>query len=229
MVWSEYCEGYVKEGQVEETPMSTLLGDLAQWAIDVVYASGYVGVAVLVALGYLHLLPLPTQLPLALAGFLVGQGRFSFIVALATSTAGGVAASLVLYLPGLWMGEESLRRLIKRFERFKLVSESDLDKASEMFERHGRKAVLIGHLVPGITALISIPAGIKRMPIFGWFTVYTILGSALWNGTFIVLGWVLGAQWTLVEQYAQIVEYVVLAAIVGGILWFLWRRRKAHR
>src|SRR5919199_1277881 len=209
--------------------MSTLLADLAQWAIDVVYAFGYVGVAVLVALGYLHLLPLPTQLPLALAGFLVGQGRFSFVVVLITSTAGGAVASLILYLPGLWMGEESLRRLIKRFERFKLVSESDLDKASEMFERHGRKAVLIGHLIPGVTALVSIPAGLKRMPIYGRFMAYTVLGSVLWNGGHIGLGWALGAQWELVEQYGRIVELAVLAAIVGGIFWFLWRRWKAPR
>jgi membrane protein DedA with SNARE-associated domain len=209
--------------------MSDLIADLAQWVVDVVYSFGYVGVAVLVALGYLHLLPVPTQLPLSLGGFLVGQGRFSFVSVLVASTAGGTLASLVLYLPGLWMGEESLRRLVKRLERFKLVSESDLDKASDMFERHGGKAVVIGHLIPGITALISIPAGLKRMPIFGRFTVYTILGSALWNGAFIVLGWVLGAQWTLVERYAKIVEYTVLAAIAGGILWFLWRRWKARR
>jgi membrane protein DedA with SNARE-associated domain len=209
--------------------MSTLLADLAQWVVDVVYSFGYVGVTLLVALGYLHLLPVPTQLPLALAGFLVGQGNFSFILVLTWTTVGGVIASLVLYFMGLWIGEENLRRLIKRLERFKLVSESDLDKASEMFERHGGKAVLIGHLVPGVTAFISIPAGLKRMPIFGQFIIYTALGSALWNGAFIALGWALGSEWALVERYASIIEWVVLAAIAGGILWFLWRRWKAHK
>jgi membrane protein DedA with SNARE-associated domain len=204
------------------------LADIAQWSVDVVYSSGYVGVAVLTALGYLHLL-VPTVVVLALAGFLVGQGHFSFMSVLVVSTVAGVFGSLVLYFLGLWVGEESLRRLVKRLERFKLMHESDLDKVGELFERHGGKAVLIGHLIPGVTALVSIPAGFYRMSIYGRFMFYTVLGSALWNGAFIGLGWALGSQWTLVEQYARIVELVVLAALVVAIFWFLQRRWKAHR
>jgi membrane protein DedA with SNARE-associated domain len=207
--------------------MSSLIADIGHWVVEVVYSSGYVGVAVLVALGYLHLI-VPTQLVLPLAGFLVGQGRFSFIPVLLWATAGGVAASIALYFPGLWMGEDPLRRFVKRFGRYVFVYESDLDKASDLFERHGGKAVLIGHLIPGITALISIPAGIKRMSLYGRFLLYTIIGSALWNGAFIVLGWALGANYTLIERYAPIIEYTMLAAIVGGIVWFVWRRRKSQ-
>ena len=204
-----------------------MFADLARWAVDVVYSFGYVGVFVLIALVNLHLLPVPTQLILALAGFLVGQGRFSFVSVLVASTAGALAASLVLYLLGLWIGEENLYRLVKRFERFKLVFGSDLVRASEVFERHGGKAILIGHLVPAVGALISVPAGLTRMPLLGRFMVYTVLGSALWNGAFIVLGWALGAQWASVKQYASIIEYAALALMVGGILWLLWRRWKA--
>jgi len=208
--------------------MGGLLAGVAQWVIEVVYSSGYVGVGLLVAAGYLHLL-VPTQLVLPLAGFLVGEGRFSFLLALAASTIGGVIGSIILYFPGIWIGEERVRRFVEKFGRYMFVYVSDLDKASDMFERHGGKAVLIGHLVPGVTALISIPAGIKRMPIYGRFMVYTILGSALWNGGFIVLGWALGANYTLIERYAPIVEYTVLAAIALAILWFVWRRWRAHK
>jgi len=205
--------------------VGNLIANLAQWVVDALYSFGYVGVGVLTALGYLHLLP-PTQLVLPLAGFLVGQGRFSFVPVLVASTVGGGIASLVMYLPGLWFGEENLRRLVGRFV---FVDESDLDKAGKMFERHGGKAVLIGHLVPGVTALISVLAGLKRMPIRGRFLFYTFLGTALWNGALIGLGWVLGAEWTLVKQYAPIIEYAVLAAVVGGICLFVWRRWRARR
>ena len=208
--------------------MGDLLGDIAQWTIDVVYSFGYVGVAILTALGYLHLL-VPTGLVLSLAGFLVGQGQFSFIAVLIWTTVAGAAGSLILYLPGLWISEESLRRFVRRFGRFVFVYESDLDKASKMFERHGGKAVLIGHLLPGVTALVSIPAGIKRMPIFGRYMFYTVLGSALWNGAHIGLGWALGSQWTLVERYVRIVEYAVLAVLAVGVLRFLWCRWKARK
>jgi membrane protein DedA with SNARE-associated domain len=193
-------------------------------AVEAVYSFGYLGVAFLIALSTLHL-PVPSQLVLALAGFLVDEGRFSFVPLLAASTAGALTASLTLYLPGFWAGEGLVRRLVGRYGRFVLVDESDLDKASAMFERHGGKAILIGHLVPGIGGFISIPAGLKRMPIYGRYLLYTVLGSVIWNVTFIVLGWVFGAQWRLVEKYAPIAEYGVLGVAAGALFWFLWHRR----
>jgi membrane protein DedA with SNARE-associated domain len=173
--------------------MSDLLSDLSQWAIETVYSFGYLGLFVVVALANVHL-PIPTEITLPLAGFLVGQGRFSLIPVLAASEAGAVVGAIAHYLPGYWFGEERLRRLVKRYGRFVFVRESDLDWASEMFERHGGKAIVLAHLIPGLGSLISVPAGIKRWPIYGRFMVYTLLGSALWNGIFIALGWVLGTQ-----------------------------------
>lgn len=208
--------------------MSSLIADLAQWITDVVGYFGYVGVFVLVALGNLHL-PVPTQLTLPLAGFLVGQGQFSFVQVMVWSTAAAVAVSFFFYYVGLWIGEENLRRFVGRFGRFLLVREKDLDKASAVFERHGGKSILIGHLVPGVGAFISIPAGLRHMSIFGPFMVYTIIGSILWNGGFVILGWVLGENWRVVERYASIIEFAVLAAVAVGVVWFVWRRLKAHR
>ena len=198
--------------------MTDLLADLAQWAIDIVYAFGYVGVAVLIGLVNLHLLPIPSQLILGLAGFLIGQGRFSFVLVLVASTLGAMAASLVLYALGLWIGEESLRKFFGRIERFKLVFVADLERASEVFEHHGGKAILIGHIFPGIGALISIPAGITRMPILGRFMAYTVCGCILWNGAFILLGLALGSNWPVRKHYTSVLEYAALAAIVGGVL-----------
>ncbi len=205
-----------------------MLADITQWAVELVYSFGYMGVFFLTALGNMNLL-IPTQLTLPLAGFLVGQGRFLLVSVLAASTAGSMVASLLLYLLGLWSGE-SLRRVIKRTDkRFnKLVFKPDLDRAGKLFERHGREAILFGRFVPGTGAPISVLAGIKRMPIWQ-FTVYTAFGSILWNGAFIALGWELGAQWPLVKQYASTIEYVALAAVaVGSILWILWRRWKMY-
>src|SRR5215208_3926635 len=116
--------------------MNGLLSDLVRWSTDVAYSFGYVGIAILVALGNLHL-PIPTEITLPLTGFLVGQGRFSFFPVLIWTTASAVMASVILYVPGRWFGEERLRRLVRRFGRFVLVKESDLDKASRLFEQHG--------------------------------------------------------------------------------------------
>lgn len=208
--------------------MGDLLARLAEWLTNVVDFFGYAGVFVLVALGNLHL-PVPTQLTLPLSGFLIGQGRFSFLPVMASSTAAAVAVSLVFYYVGAWIGEENLRRFVVRFGRFVFVGESDLDKATRVFERHGGKAILLGHFVPGVGAFISIPAGIKHMPIFGRFMAYTLIGCVLWNGVHVGLGWALGSQWTLVKHYVSIIEYAVLAVLVVGIVWFVLRRWKARR
>jgi membrane protein DedA with SNARE-associated domain len=205
-----------------------LLTDLARWVTDVVHSFGYVGVFVLIVLGDLHL-PIPTELTLPLAGFLVGQGRLLFIPVLLTATAARVTTSLILYTLGLRIGGERLRRLIRRFERFGLLFTSDVDKASEVFERHGGKAVLIGHLVPGVGALISVPAGLKRMRIRWRFLGYTALGSTLWTGALVGLGWALGSRWRMAELYASFIGYAVLAAVVLGVIWLLWQRWKAYR
>jgi membrane protein DedA with SNARE-associated domain len=206
--------------------MSQLFSALAQWIVEAIYFFGYPGVAFLMMLSNLQLIP--SQLVLPFAGYLVGQERFSFPLVLMTSTVGSVAGALILYVPGHWLGEERLRQLIKRFGRFVFVGESDLNKASRWFDRHGGEAVLISRLVPGVGNLISVPAGIEQMPVWR-FVVYTALGNSFWNAGLIGIGWALGAQWPLVKQYASIIGYAVLAAIAGGILWFLWRRWKAYR
>lgn len=208
--------------------MGDLVAAVAEWIANVVYSSGYVGVFVLVALGNLHL-PVPTQLTLPLAGFLIGQGEFSFVPVMVWSSAAAVAVSLVFYLLGFCISEDGLRRFVARYGRFVFLDGSDLDKASEVFERHGGKAILIGHLVPGIGAFISIPAGMQRMKILGRFMFYTIVGCVLWNGVHVGLGWALGSHWRLVERYAAIIEYSVLAVTVAGIIWFVLRRWRARR
>ncbi len=205
--------------------MGELLADLAKWVADVVHSFGYVGVFVLIVLGDLRL-PIPTELTLPLAGFLVGQGHLSFIPVLLTATAARVTTSLILYTLGLRIGGERLRRLIKRFG---FLFTSDVDKVSKVFERHGGKAVVIGHLVPGVGALISVPAGLKRMPIWWRFLGCTVLGATLWTGTLVGLGWALGSRWRMAELYASFTGFAVLVAAVAGVLWFLWRRWKTYR
>jgi membrane protein DedA with SNARE-associated domain len=201
---------------------------VAEWVINIVEFFGYNGIFVLIVLGNLHL-PVPTQLTLPLAGFLIGQGHFTFIEVMLWSTVAAVAVSLIFYYVGSWVGEEKLRRFVGRFGRYLFVGEKDLDKAGDVFERHGGKAIFFGHLVPGVGAFISIPAGLRQMSILGRFMVYTILGSIVWNGLHVVAGWILGENWEVVKQYATIIELAVLAAVVVAIVLFVWRRWKAHR
>lgn len=198
-----------------------LLAELVRWVFDVVHSFGHVGVFVLILAGSLFL-PVPTELTLPLLGFLVGHGRLSFVPVLLTATVARVSAAMIFYTLGLRIREERLRRLIKRS---RLLFVSDLEAASSVFERHGGKAILVGHLIPGVGALVSVPAGLKRMPLRWRFLGYTILGCTLWNGTLIGLGWALGSRWRIVEVFTSFVGFGVLTIFVVATLWFLWRRR----
>jgi len=207
--------------------LGDVIADLARWTGDVVYSFGYLGVAALIALQNLFP-PLPSALILPLSGFLVGQGRFSFFPVLLAATTGSVSSALVFYALGRRIGEERLRKLVGRFGRFVFVTDSDLEKALGWFGRYGGKAVLFGRLVPGVGTFVSVPAGLARMPMLR-FVTYTALGTALWNGTFIGVGWALGSRWQLAQRYLHTFEYGLLAAAgVAGVLWFLWRRRRAR-
>src|SRR5918995_806730 len=207
--------------------MGGVLTDLVRWVIDVVHSLGYVGVFVLILSGSLYL-PIPTELTLPLFGFLIGNGRLSFVPVLLTATAARMCAALILYAVGFRLGEARLRRVIKHFERYKLLFVSDFERASRVFEQHGGKAILVGHLTPGVGALVSVPAGLKRMPLRWRFLGYTVLGCTLWTGTLIGLGWALGGRWRIVEAFTSFVGSAVLILLVSAILFFFWRRRRTH-
>jgi membrane protein DedA with SNARE-associated domain len=208
--------------------MGGVLTDLVRWVIDVVHSLGYVGVFVLILSGSLYL-PVPTELTLPLFGFLIGNGRLSFVPVLLTATAARVCAALILYAVGLRLREARLRRVIKHFERYTLLFVSDFERASAVFDRHGGKAILVGHLIPGVGALVSVPAGLKRMPLRGRFLGYTILGCSVWNASLIGLGWVLGGRWRIVEVFTSFVGSAILISLIAATVWFCWRRRKAQR
>lgn len=207
--------------------MGGVLTDLVRWVIEVVHSLEYVGVFVLILAGSLYL-PVPTELTLPLFGFLIGNGRLSFVPVLLAATAARVCAALVLYSVGYRLKEARLRRVIEPFERSKLLFVSDFETASAVFERHGGKAILVGHLIPGVGALVSVPAGLKRMPVRGRFLGYTILGCSIWNASLIGLGWALGGRWRIVEVFTSLVGAAVLIVLISATVWFFWRRRKVH-
>jgi membrane protein DedA with SNARE-associated domain len=201
------------------------LTGLAGWVVDVVDALGPVGVGLLVALENLFP-PIPSEVVLPVAGFVASQGRMSLLGAIVGATLGAVVGAWLLYLIGAAFGRERIRRWLAKVP---LMEVEDLDRAEAWFVRHGGAAVLIGRCVPVVRSLISIPAGLERMPV-GRFLAYTALGSAVWNSALIGAGYLLGAQWEDVGHYADYLNYVVYAVIAVIVVKFVWtglRRRRA--
>ncbi len=113
-------------------------------------------------------------------------------------------------------------------ERLPLVNTSDLRRGEEWFARHGEKSVLLGRMVPLVRSVISVPAGVEAMPV-GRFVVLTALGSALWNSIFVLAGYLLGENWGVVEPYADVLQKLVIVAVVAAVAVFVVRRVRSIR
>jgi membrane protein DedA with SNARE-associated domain len=203
-----------------------VLSGLAEWVAGVVDQLGYVGLLLLVALENLFP-PLPSELILPLAGFLVGQGRMDFVLAFAFATAGSLLGAMLLYGIGAVVGEERIRRWVRRIP---LLDERDVDIGQDWFARHGGKAVFFGRLVPIVRSVISLPAGLERMPLWR-FAIFTTVGSAIWNLLLIGGGWILGERWEDIRPWISRYEIVVIVLVTIAFLAFVahrlrrWRRR----
>jgi membrane protein DedA with SNARE-associated domain len=200
------------------------LDGLAGWTVDLMDTLGGPGAAVAVGLDNLFP-PIPSELILPLAGFTAAQGRFSLVEALRWTTAGSVIGAIIVYLVGYIFGRERTRKFITMLP---LVKESDFDHAERWFAKHGTKAVFLGRMVPLVRSFISVPAGIERMS-FWVFLALTTFGSLLWNTIFVVSGYFLGANWHVVDEYAGIFQYVVIAAIAILLVVFVVKRLRERR
>lgn len=200
---------------------------LTGWVAGVIDSMGALGVALLVALESI-IPPIPSEIVLAMAGYLSAEGRFNVVLIVLAATAGSLIGALVLYWLGRALGEERLKRWL---DHLPLVDRDDLEQADRWFERHGRWAVLFGRVVPVVRSLVSIPAGANRMPI-GEFILLTTVGSGVWNALIVGLGFALGSQWQQVDKYSHWFNYAIF--LVFGIMIASWvtkkvRKRRARR
>lgn len=206
------------KAQSDPAPAQPMDG-IAGWAIDLMDTLGGPGAAIIVGLDNLFP-PIPSELVLPLAGFSASQGVFSLAAALAWTTVGSVLGALIVYYLGRLLGRERTRAIMARIP---LVRASDFDRTEAWFARHGTKAVFVGRMVPVFRSLISLPAGIERMPL-GRFLTLTTLGSLLWNSIFVCAGYLLGANWQQVQEYGGILQKVVLGAVAVAVLLFVVTR-----
>ncbi|MEU5961681.1 DedA family protein [Micromonospora parva] len=197
---------------------------LTGWVASVIEVMGPVGVALLVALESI-VPPIPSEVVLALAGFLAHEGEFNVLVVVLAATVGSLVGALVLYWLGAALGEDRLKRWL---DRIPLVDSDDLEKADRWFERHGRWAVLIGRVVPVVRSLVSVPAGANRMPL-GEFILLTTIGSGVWNGLIVGAGYALGSRWQDVARYSDWFNYAIGAIFVVMVVSWVIRKVRKRR
>lgn len=202
--------------------MSNLLEQLRSVIEAVVLSLGYGGLGLVMFIENIFP-PIPSELVLPFAGFLVSQERFSFVGVLAASTIGSLVGALVLYYLGAWWGETGIRGLVRRYGRWALVDEADFDKVLKLFRRHDRSVVFWARFLPVGRSLISIPAGIARMPLAS-FLFFTSLGTLIWNALLSCVGWVLGHNWARILGVIDRYELLIALLVMGLALIALTRR-----
>ncbi|MFR9726661.1 DedA family protein [Streptomyces sp. MS19] len=203
-------------------------GGITGWATSLMESLGAPGAGAAIALENLFP-PLPSEVILPLAGFTASQGDMNLIAALVWTTIGSVVGAWALYGVGALFGRE---RLIAVAGRLPLVKVEDIEKTERWFAKHGTKAIFFGRMIPIFRSLISIPAGVERMP-QTTFLLLTTLGSAIWNTIFVVAGYRLGENWEqvsdIVGTYSKVVVAVVVLAVLGWIVYRLLRPGEGKR
>ena len=190
---------------------------------------------VLTDLGYLGLTllmiaetvfpPIPSEIVLPFAGYLVEKGEFEFVPALVASTVGSLVGAVVLEEAARYGG----RPFAERFVRFAHIDPGKLDDAERWFVRRGWMMVLFGRCVPGVRSLVALPAGVLRMP-RGEYIVLTLIGSTVWNALLIGAGYVLGAQWERVsDTIGPLATPILILVALALLATWLWRRRRSRR
>ncbi len=200
---------------------------MTEWITNTMNSLGYWGIGFLMFLENLFP-PIPSELIMPLAGFTVAQGKMAFIPAVIAGVVGTVLGAFPWYYIGKLVSEERLEHLADKYGKWISVSSKDIKKAHNWFNRHGGQAVFFCRLVPGVRTLISLPAGINNMPLIP-FILYSTLGTLLWVGFLTAVGYKLGENYTLVEEYIGPVSKIVLAILlIGFILWVIRKRMRRY-
>ncbi len=203
-----------------------ILAWLAGIIISVISATGYLGILILMAIES-ACIPLPSEVIMPFAGYLVSTGRFDLVLAATAGALGCNVGSIFAYEAGKRGG----RPLIERWGKFVLIGPGELDAADRFFARWGSIAVLIGRLMPVIRSFIAFPAGIARMPL-GKFHLYTFIGSWPWCFGLAWVGMTLGDKWNSdprVKAAFHSADAVILTVLVLGAIAYVWHRWRGVR
>ncbi len=200
-----------------------------QWIKSVIESLGYTGIVAFIFLENVFP-PIPSEVILPFAGFLVEQGELTLIGVALAGTLGSVLGALPLYWLGRYWNQEKLKRFFAGKGKWFMVSEENVDNSFDRFQRHGSWAVFFCRMIPGLRSLISIPAGTFGMPM-SKFLILTTAGTFLWTLLLTWIGTVLGENYEKIAPYLDAISWTVVVVFLGTIAWWIvkQRRRKSTR
>ncbi len=194
---------------------------LAGFVIATISNLGYAGIVLLMAIES-ACIPLPSEIIMPFAGYLVFKGEMQLWAVALAGAVGCVLGSFVAYYAGAWGG----RPFVEKYGKYILVSHHDLAMADRWFQRHGDITIFVGRLLPVIRTFIAFPAGISRMAM-GRFVIYTFVGSYIWCWGLAWVGLKLGQNWNTLGVYFHRFDAVIGVILLIGLIWYV-RRHLNH-
>ncbi|MGH9915454.1 MAG: DedA family protein [Pyrinomonadaceae bacterium] len=199
---------------------------ISGFIIAIISGLGYSGIVLLMAIES-ACIPLPSEIIMPFAGYLVYTGRFNLFWVGVAGAVGCVLGSLVAY----WVGTYGGRPLIERYGRYLLISQHDIELADRLFNRDGEIIVFVSRLLPVIRTFIAFPAGVAKMGVRK-FIIYTFLGSLPWCLGLGLVGQLLGEQWDrdeTLKTWFHRFDFVIGAIGLLVVAWWVWRHLQSIR
>lgn len=190
---------------------------------SVISSTSYLGVFFLMVLESM-VAPVPSELVMPFAGFLVADGKMSLWLVILITSLASLTGSLLSYFVAYFGGKE----VIHRFGKFFLLDKGELEWTERWFEKRGSITILVSRFIPVVRHVISIPAGLARMNL-KHFVAYTLIGATIWNTFLLFVGIKLRERWELVHEYSSQLDVVIVALLVLGIAYYIYRHVKKHR
>lgn len=202
--------------------LEKLIAFIATWIMGVIATMGYGGIVLLMAIES-ACIPLPSEIIMPFAGFLVYKGEMVLWLVALAGAIGCVLGSIPAYYVGMFGG----RPLAERYGKYILLSKQDLDLADRLFAKHGEIIIFIARMLPAVRTFIAFPAGVVRMNM-SKFIIYTFVGSFIWCGLLAYAGMKFGENWESLKVYFHEFHYVIAAAGLLFMVWYVRRHFKQH-
>lgn len=202
----------------------TIIETLTSFIVNLISSFGYFGIFLAMAIESASI-PLPSEIIMPFAGYLVTQGRFNFWLVVLVGAFGNLVGSWLMYCLGFWGHERVVRKLIRNYGRFILVSEHDFDRAKNWFYKFGDLIVFGSRVLPIVRTFISLPAGIARVG-FWRFSILTFFGSFIWSALLAYVGVVLGENWKNIEPIFRKFDVLIVVVTVMLVGLFLYHKSK---
>jgi membrane protein DedA with SNARE-associated domain len=190
--------------------------------VDLVNTFGYLGIFIMTFIESTFI-PIPAEITLIPAGYLVSKGEMNFYIVWLVSVAGTLCGSLLNYYIAASVG----RQILLKYGKYFFIDEKKLTKIESFFVNHGAISTFTGRLLPGLKHFISFPAGLAKMDL-RIFCIYTTLGGLIWCFILLTLGYLIGHNEDLIAEYLKDINYIIIASVIVMVAVYIWYKRKVN-